>query len=531
VNKNVSGQQLTVQMWDATTGLPKTGDAANLTAYVSKDDGSVTALTDTSATEASSSNAKGQYLFNLTQGETNADKLTFSVVSATSNIVGVATPAVVYTRPANASALSIDSSGRVDVGKALGTAVTLDANNVLNVSTKYVGGTLQTARDLGTSVLLSSGTGTGQISLSSGAVLLQATQTGVTIPTVTTLTNLPSIPANWITAAGITDGAFTAAKFAASSLNGKGDWSTTAPLDAAGTRSALGLATNNLDTQLTAIGNSAASAASSAGSAASSSSSAAASAGTAVTQTTAGAIRTAAGLASANLDTQLGDIKTDTGNLVTRITSTLFSGITSLAQWLGMLAGKQTPNTTARTEIRATGAGSGTFDPTTDSEEAIRDRGDAAWTTGSGGGGGGGTTVVAGAMGAQTNTQTFTVVGGTITNLSIAQNEGKTLVFKAQVSNDGMTEAYDLTGKQVQFLVFEKADDGAIVLTKDTADNNITLSASDSEAPSVFDQINVDIDPADTATKGTWNWELRVITDDNAYLAGGEWKVQRAPLA
>lgn len=37
-------------------------------------------------------------------------------------------------------------------------------------------------------VLLSSGTGTGQISLSSGAVLLQATQTGVTIPTVTTVT-------------------------------------------------------------------------------------------------------------------------------------------------------------------------------------------------------------------------------------------------------------------------------------------------------------------------------------------------------
>jgi hypothetical protein len=48
-----------------------------------------------------------------------------------------------------------------------------------------------------------------------GAVLLQATQTGVTIPTVTTLTNLPAITSNWITAAGITNDAFTAAKFAA----------------------------------------------------------------------------------------------------------------------------------------------------------------------------------------------------------------------------------------------------------------------------------------------------------------------------
>lgn len=55
-----------------------------------------------------------------------------------------------------------------------------------------VGGTAQTARDLGASILLSSGTGTGQLSLSSGAVLLQATQSGVTIPTVTTLTNAPS---------------------------------------------------------------------------------------------------------------------------------------------------------------------------------------------------------------------------------------------------------------------------------------------------------------------------------------------------
>ncbi|HEU4752009.1 MAG TPA: hypothetical protein VFU47_02795, partial [Armatimonadota bacterium] len=53
-----------------------------------------------------------------------------------------------------------------------------------------------------------------------------------------------------------------------------------------------------------------------------------------------------------------------------------------LAQWLGLLAGKQTGNSTARTELRATGAGSGTYDETTDSQEALRDRGDVAWTTG-----------------------------------------------------------------------------------------------------------------------------------------------------
>lgn len=53
----------------------------------------------------------------------------------------------------------------------------------------------------------------------------------------------------------------------------------------------------------------------------------------------------------------------------------VLTGITSLAQWLGLIAGKQTGNTTARTELRATGAGSGTYDEVTDSLEAIKDAG------------------------------------------------------------------------------------------------------------------------------------------------------------
>ena len=58
--------------------------------------------------------------------------------------------------------------------------------------------------DTGTDgVLISSGTGAKQISLDSGKVLLQATQTGVTIPTVTAVTN----------GVGLADDAITAAKF------------------------------------------------------------------------------------------------------------------------------------------------------------------------------------------------------------------------------------------------------------------------------------------------------------------------------
>lgn len=82
------------------------------------------------------------------------------------------------------------------------------------------------------------------------------------------------------------------------------------------------------------------------------------------------------------LASSLSTLQTDMTTLLGRITSSLFTGITSLAQWLGLIAGKQTGNSTARTELRATGAGSGTYDETTDSVEALRDRGDAAWVTG-----------------------------------------------------------------------------------------------------------------------------------------------------
>jgi hypothetical protein len=44
---------------------------------------------------------------------------------------------------------------------------------------------------------------------SSGRALLQPTQTGVTIPTVTTLTNLPAVTTDWLTAAGVKADAVT----------------------------------------------------------------------------------------------------------------------------------------------------------------------------------------------------------------------------------------------------------------------------------------------------------------------------------
>ncbi len=91
------------------------------------------------------------------------------------------------------SALKPTTAGRTLVVDASGLA---DANTVKLGPTGA--GTAQTARDIGTSVLLSSGTGTGQLSLSSGLVTLAAvTHTGAVIPTVTTTTtatNLTNAP-------------------------------------------------------------------------------------------------------------------------------------------------------------------------------------------------------------------------------------------------------------------------------------------------------------------------------------------------
>lgn len=134
--------------------------------------------------------------------------------------------------------------------------------------------------------------------------------TAGTITNVTNLTNLPSIPANWITAAGITAGA----------LNGKGDWllssSYTAPLDAAGIRTAVGLGAANLDLQLNSIYTVA-------GLVQSKTDNLPLTPASSSDCITAAGVRAAIGMSSANLDTQLATlasyIDTEVGAIYTRI--------------------------------------------------------------------------------------------------------------------------------------------------------------------------------------------------------------------
>lgn len=117
--KNVAGQKIALFAFDVSTGLPKTGDAANITAYVNKDWAGVNALTDTSATEISSANSAGWYLFDLTQAESNADALLFSGKSLTANISVVGRP--IDTIPANLSNLT---ASRAEPGQGAPPATT-----------------------------------------------------------------------------------------------------------------------------------------------------------------------------------------------------------------------------------------------------------------------------------------------------------------------------------------------------------------------------------------------------------------------
>lgn len=82
--------------------------------------------------------------------------------------------------------------------------------------------------------------------------------------------------------------------------------------------------------------------------------------------------------AGASVSADIAAVKTDTGNLTTRITANLFSGITYMKNWMGLLAGK-VADTATRAEINATTAGAG-YNETTDSLQALRDQGDSgAW--------------------------------------------------------------------------------------------------------------------------------------------------------
>lgn len=95
MQKNVASQTWKVFAFDRTTNAPKTGDAANITAKISIDNGAAGATNDVNPTEIED----GFYYFDLTQAETNGDELLILPESVTANIQVVGAPAVIATTP------------------------------------------------------------------------------------------------------------------------------------------------------------------------------------------------------------------------------------------------------------------------------------------------------------------------------------------------------------------------------------------------------------------------------------------------
>ncbi len=165
---------------------------------LSKDGGN---MAQSGETGNSTHDEDGWYFDDLTAADTNTvGELILSVqVPATHLPVWMRWWVIeedIYDALFGASAAGFNPAGRVDVAAWLGTAVTSGTGGP-DVNVNAISDDLTAAQNCE--------------AFFDGAGYNGANNV---IPTVTNLSNLPSIPANWLTAAGI----------AASALNGKGDW-------------------------------------------------------------------------------------------------------------------------------------------------------------------------------------------------------------------------------------------------------------------------------------------------------------------
>lgn len=182
-------------------------------------------------------------------------------------------------------------------------------------------------------------------------------------------------------------------------------------------------------------------------------------------------------------------------NLLTRITSTLFNGITSLRAWLGALAGK-TADTSTRAEINATVAGAGYLE-TTDSLQAIRDAGLV-----------GGTTLVV-------NPISVTVSSGQVAETSIESYTATEPSFTFTIIDESELPV-DLSTADLEFVVYDRTSRAVVFSVDDT----ITVGGDDDNV------VTVPLTTAETAAAnaGTHRYVLRNTTS-GLVVARGEFKL------
>jgi hypothetical protein len=166
--KNVAGQFIHVQGIDASTGGIKSGVSWTVRRCI---DGTFAAATGTATEDGTT----GWYKFALSQADTNGNNIGFNftgtgAVPQTVNIVTTAadpTDSVRLGLTALPNAAAEAAGGLYTRGSGAG-QINQPANGQIDANAVKCGGTTLTGRDIGASVLLSSGTGTGQLVLNSG---------------------------------------------------------------------------------------------------------------------------------------------------------------------------------------------------------------------------------------------------------------------------------------------------------------------------------------------------------------------------
>jgi hypothetical protein len=177
----------------------------------------------------------------------------------------------------------------------------------------------------------------------------------------------------------------------------------------------------------------------------------------------------------------------NTTALLNRIPQDIFTGITRLARWLGILAGK-TADSATLTEIQATTGGAG-FNNTTDSLEAIRDRGDVAWIGGAGNG---------------EFQLTITVSDGTTGVANCRVSLVGTGLF-AFTNTNGVSPPFNVAGSATYTVrvtppaTFDAPSDTSVVVAAQNVSQTIVVTAKPPVNPSAAPQCNVVLPVTDGA--------------------------------
>lgn len=228
------------------------------------------------------------------------------------------------------------------------------------------------------------------------------------------------------------------------------------------------------------------------------------------------------------LDTEVAAIKAKTDLIPAGgpPAASIFTGITLLAGWLRLMARKDTAATTdyaaSLTEINVNGGtGAGAYAATTDSQEATRDRGDAAWTTG-----GGASSVIIGPIAATvTDVAIAASTGGVIAPLSMFKSQRATIVFAIV---DGNGAPVDITGDALSFVIHNAA--GTTFAEINSTDEAAQFVVGDSGAVGATgDQLTLTIEPTqNNQTAGAYFYKLWNTTLD-CVIATGKYQIIVAP--